>query len=298
LKYLKYNTNQTLRFLYPNYNVSNDFQTEATMTINISITNLKGGVGKTTTSGLLAKYLTEIQNRPVILIDLDPQCGTTSLFIGRDSRTSSIKDALVATMEGDDAGEIMRSALVNVPGYQNFFVIPSDKRLTDMISGIPADLLQWSIMAAGFSDDTVVIVDTGTAQGMVGLGICAANQVLVPMMMSKQTVKPTMNTLTMLARFRKPILGVLPVGSGEAQWEQTVLDKYQNTLDTAPDLKPLGGVVLPRIPYSKTLIRGAWASNPFPVNLIPVFDLIYERIFGRSELPVSQIPHPAEVIDG
>jgi len=269
------------------------------MTINITVTNLKGGVGKTTTSGLLALFLTEHRKDPVLLIDVDPQCGSTSLFLGgKDTHPLTIKDALVAAMEGDDTSEIMRDSLINVPGKPNLFVIPSDKRLTDMISGVPADLLLNVIQSAEFSDETIVIIDTGTAQGMVGMGICAADMVLVPMTMSKQTVKPTMNTLTMTARFHKPLLGILPTVSGEAQWENKILDFWQSTLNESAGLKPLGGVILPRVPFSKSLIRGAWAKMPFPENLESVFDAIYTRAFGASALPALPIVETLEVING
>lgn len=265
---------------------------------NITITNLKGGVGKTTTAGLISLYFTEHRTDPVVLIDLDPQCGSTSLFLGRDTQKITIKDALVCAMEGEETYEVMRNALVNVPGKSNLFIIPSDKRLTDMISGIPADLLLSAIQSAQFSDETTIIIDTGTAQGMVGMGICAADTVLIPMMMSKQTVKPTMNTLTMTARFHKPILGLLPVASGETQWEKVILEQWQNTLDQSPDTKLLGGVVLPRVPYSKSLIRGAWAKAPFPESLESVFDVIYSRVFGRSVLPVRSNIEVMEVENG
>ena len=268
------------------------------MTTNVTVTNLKGGVGKTTASGLLALFLTEHRTDPVVLIDVDPQCGSTSLFLGKDAQTLTIKDALVAAMEWDDTTGIIRDALVNVPGKPNMFVIPSDKRLADMISGIPADILLGVIQSVGFSDETTVIIDTGTSQEMVGMGICAADMVLIPMMMSKQTVKPTMNTLNLAARFHKPILGLLPMGSGEAQWENKILKHWQSTLDTSAALKPLGGVILPHLPFSKTLIRGAWAKLPFPVNLAPVFDVICARAFGRSTSLSHSIPECVEVLNG
>lgn len=269
------------------------------MTINITVTSLKGGVGKTTTSGLLALFLLEHRTDPVVLIDVDPQCGSTTLFLGgNNTYPLTIKDSLIAAMEGDSTSHIMRDSLVNVPGRNNFFVIPSDKRLTDMISGIPADILLNVIESAGFSDGTTVIIDTGTAQGMVGMGICAADMVLVPMTMSKQTIKPTMNTLNMTSRFHKPLLGIIPTASGEAQWETKLLDFWQNSLDESPLLKPLGGVILPRIPLSKALIRGAWAKMPFPSHLEHVFDAIYARVFGKSALPALPITEALEVVNG
>jgi len=256
------------------------------MSKNVTVTNLKGGTGKTTASGLMALYFIEHQTGPVVVIDVDPQCGSTSLFLRGVTFKSTIKDTLVCAMEGDETAEIVRGPLVNVPGKPNLFVIPSDKRLTDMISGIPADLLLTVIQSARFSDETTVIIDTGTAQGMVGMGICAADMVLIPMMRSKQTIKPTTNTLQMIARFKKPILGLLPVAIGEAQWETSMLEKWQAMLDESADLKNLGGIVLPRLSYSKSLIRGAWTSLPFPQNFTPFFDAIFARVYGQSALPI------------
>ena len=106
------------------------------------------------------------------------------------------------------------------------------------------------------------------------------------------------NTLIMTARFRKPILGILPVASGGAQWEKGILDHWKITLDQSTDTKELGGVVLPRLPYSKSLIRGAWASAPFPEHLVPIFDTIYTRAFGRSAFPVQSNIEVLEVVNG
>lgn len=46
----------------------------------ISVLNIKGGVGKTTTSNNLALGLSK-QGFRVLLIDLDPQANTTSMFL-------------------------------------------------------------------------------------------------------------------------------------------------------------------------------------------------------------------------
>ncbi len=47
----------------------------------VSIINMKGGVGKTTLSINLALYLSEIMNKRVLLIDLDPQANATIVGI-------------------------------------------------------------------------------------------------------------------------------------------------------------------------------------------------------------------------
>lgn len=51
----------------------------------ISFINLKGGVGKTTTTVALAEFLTYEFNKKVLVIDLDPQTNTTILLINQDT---------------------------------------------------------------------------------------------------------------------------------------------------------------------------------------------------------------------
>jgi cellulose biosynthesis protein BcsQ len=268
------------------------------MAIIVSVINVIGGVSNAFIVGLMILYFSKHQLGPVLLIDEDYQSGPNSLLVMTMSRKIIIKDMLVVEMEENETNGIKRNAIENVQSKPNSLVIPSDKRLAEMISRIPADILLNVIESAGFSDGTTVVIDTSNSQGMVGMGICAADMVLVPMTMSKQTVKPTMNTLTMAARFHKPLLGIIPTASGEAQWETKILYFWQNALDESPELKSLGGVILPRVPLSKSLIRGAWAKMPFTSHLVPVFDAIYTRTFGKSALPALPIAETLEVVNG
>ncbi len=54
------------------------------MTIVISMINLKGGVGKTTTSVALAETLSASFGKRVLVIDLDPQTNATTMLIGEE----------------------------------------------------------------------------------------------------------------------------------------------------------------------------------------------------------------------
>ena len=54
------------------------------MTKIISIINLKGGVGKTTTTVQLAECLVSEFKKRVLVIDLDPQTNATIAMIGED----------------------------------------------------------------------------------------------------------------------------------------------------------------------------------------------------------------------
>lgn len=54
------------------------------MTRVISVINLKGGVGKTTTTVGLAQVLSVEFNKRVLVIDLDAQTNATTMLIGED----------------------------------------------------------------------------------------------------------------------------------------------------------------------------------------------------------------------
>ena len=66
------------------------------MTKIISIINLKGGVGKTTTTVQLAECLASEFSKKVLVIDLDPQTNATIALIGEDKwqEVSKLKQTL------------------------------------------------------------------------------------------------------------------------------------------------------------------------------------------------------------
>jgi len=83
----------------------------------IAVTNIKGGVGKTTTAVNLA-YLCALGGRATLLWDLDPQGAATYTLRCESVGRASAKKLV--------AGKRELTELVVASGYENFDVLPSD----------------------------------------------------------------------------------------------------------------------------------------------------------------------------
>ena len=74
----------------------------------ISVINLKGGVGKTTTCVALAEFMAAVFDKRVLVIDLDPQTNATTILIGED-RWKDLND------KGHTLAQLFKDALHDGP---------------------------------------------------------------------------------------------------------------------------------------------------------------------------------------
>ena len=101
----------------------------------IAVTNQKGGVGKSTTALCLADGLNHLGYK-CLLLDLDPQCNTTSTRIESTEDIATIYDVL------DDAVDI-NDAIVKT---QMGDILPGDKLLPTIESKLNAKIDRYSIL--------------------------------------------------------------------------------------------------------------------------------------------------------
>lgn len=158
----------------------------------ISISNQKGGVGKTTTTQSIAAGLVD-KKKSVLLIDLDPQANL-SLAVGADTQNLTIYDVLNGdadinkVIQKSNSGDIIPSNLLLTGAEIEFF--QKMKR---------EELLKKSLKKIKFSYD-YILIDTPPALGVLTINaFTASDKVIIPMgaeTFSMQAVSQLNSTIT------------------------------------------------------------------------------------------------------
>jgi chromosome partitioning protein len=170
----------------------------------IATINLKGGVGKSTTTVAVAEMMSATFNKKVLVIDLDPQTNATTMLIGEEKwralndegRTLAqlFKDALEPD-EGArrfDIEKAIQKRVSNVEDVRTLDLLPSSldlidvqDRLAGMSSGRfyaenPTDVLRRATRGVLDNYD-VVIVDCPPNLGIITLnGLRISNGYIIP----------------------------------------------------------------------------------------------------------------------
>jgi chromosome partitioning protein len=230
----------------------------------------KGGTGKTTCSVNLAAGLARgVGGSPqkVLLIDMDPQANTTSVFLSpkfalgpTDSEVTTY-EVLVNQANPEEAIKEIE-LIANRAGYKpaSLYLLPSHIRLAraemDLLGVLRReDRLAATIRSLGNTYDTIII-DCPPSLGILTLNaLMAAREVLIPVepgyfpLIGISLLQQTINDVAQINELH--LAGIIP----------TMQDRTVEARETLEGLEQMfGDRVLPSIP-SRVAIRNAHAAQ-------------------------------------
>ena len=183
------------------------------MTTGISVTNQKGGVGKTTTAINLAYYLSK-SGKKTLLIDFDPQGNATSGF-------GINKNDLIYTSSEVVAGSCTLDAAILPTDYKNLFVVPTVPALANTEAELSqADKrfsrLKTAIASSDYNFDYIIIDSPPSLSLLTVNGLIASNYILLPVQTEFYALEglgQLLETVKLIRKGMNPeldIIGLLP----------------------------------------------------------------------------------------
>jgi chromosome partitioning protein len=179
----------------------------------ISVTNQKGGVGKTTTAVNLAYYLTKL-GKKTLLIDFDPQGNATSgLGFDKQELKITMSDVIMETKKLDDA--------VLTTAYKNLYLAPTTPQLANTEVELAQAEQRFSRLKTAIEASTgeydMVIIDNPPSLSLLTVnGLIAAKYVLLPVQTEFYALEglgQLLETMKLVRKNMNPmieLLGVLP----------------------------------------------------------------------------------------
>lgn len=166
----------------------------------ISITNQKGGVGKTTTAVNLSACLA-YKGKKTLIIDCDPQGNSTSGFgIDKDDINLSVYDCLI------DSNNIENSIIKTK--YRNLSIIPSAPELSAAEIELASEENREYILSEALNkvknNYDYIIIDSPPALGMISINIMtASDSVLIPIQCEYYALEGLTQLITSIRNIKK-----------------------------------------------------------------------------------------------
>ena len=160
----------------------------------ISVINMKGGVGKTTTVALLARYAAQRLDLQVLAIDLDPQANLSQTLMGErgyrqflDDKSPSIVEVFGGyqppTASSASASALAVSNVVRNTSFPNLKVMPSRFDFSDnLIAAIkPNERSLARLIADHYQDKDLILIDCAPTESIfTQAAYHASRYILVP----------------------------------------------------------------------------------------------------------------------
>ena len=174
----------------------------------IAVANQKGGVGKTTTAINLSASIA-VQEKPILLIDADPQANTTTgIGFQKDPSRRTLYNALAL---GESLSKIILKTQVD-----GLDLIPSDKNLAgaavELASAENREYRLKEIIEQIRSDYSFIIIDCPPTLDLITLNVLvASDSVLVPIQCEYLALEGVSELLDTLMRIRRTLNATLAV---------------------------------------------------------------------------------------
>lgn len=193
----------------------------------LSTINLKGGVGKTTTSVALAEAFSSHLRKKVLVIDLDPQTNATLMLIGekkwfelnnKDHTLAQLfKDALDPDYKKFDLDATLQKKVSDVESARSIDLLPSSLDLIDVQDRLasvppgryyatnPVELL-WRAVKSRLDDYDIVIIDCPPNLGIITLnGLRISDSYIIPTIPDYLSTYGIPQIVTRVGEFSKAI---------------------------------------------------------------------------------------------
>lgn len=194
----------------------------------ISVTNFKGGSGKTTSSVHLAQYLALTGHR-VLAVDLDPQASLSALFGYQPELDLSGNDTIYGAIRYDAEARPLKE-IIRKTYFHGLDLVPGNLELQEFEHATPRALSErragqteklfftrvQSALASVAADYDVVVIDCPPQLGYLTLSaLCASTSVLV-------TVHPQMLDVASMSQFlfmTSDLLSVVREAGGQLNFD-------------------------------------------------------------------------------
>lgn len=181
--------------------------------------NNKGGVGKTATVTNVAHILAEKYKKRVLVIDLDPQMNTTTMFMELDF-SMMFNRIISGETKNEGNGYSVEDLLLNPEmdihkaisktAYENLDMIPAhltlsftESRMTSDVAGLQQFTLKKHLSKIKNEYD-FCIVDTSPSLSLINInGLVAADEAYIPMNCDGGSMLGVANTMTVIKKVQE-----------------------------------------------------------------------------------------------
>ena len=194
----------------------------------VSVTNFKGGSGKTTSSVHLAQHLAMTGHR-VLAIDLDPQASLSALFGYQPELDLAGNDTIYGAIRYDAEARPLK-AIIRKTYFHNLDIVPGNLELQEFEHSTPRALAErrpgddhalfftrvQAALTSVADDYDVIVIDCPPQLGYLTLSaLCASTSVIV-------TVHPQMLDVASMSQFlfmTADLLGVVREAGGQLNFD-------------------------------------------------------------------------------